>query len=72
MINNAQAAIRQPLGQCDPESELKRNQYPKKNQYEVEHDTRDIMETGLLILNEAMKDTYEDDGMPMPSRNRVY
>ena len=38
----------------------------------MEHDTREIMETGLLILNEAVKGTYEDDGMPMLSWNRVY
>ena len=31
---------------------------------EVEHDTRDIMETDLLTLNEAVHDAYEDDGMP--------
>ena len=30
------------------------------------------METGLLILNEAVKDTYEDDGVPMLSRSRIY
>ena len=30
------------------------------------------IETGLLLLNEAVQDTYGDDWMPMPSRNRVY
>ena len=51
---------------------MNRLQYLNEYQHEVKHDTRAIIETGLLILDEAVKDTYEDDGVPMLSRNRVY